>query len=88
MTLPEGEWDIRINGEDAGDTSLGTAEDTVEVQPISAMVLVQEPEAPVAPTEPVAADPVPKGNDTLWLACAAIGLIAAAGIFVLLRKKK
>ena len=88
VALPEGSWDIRINGEDAGDTSLGTAEGTVEVAPISAMVLVREPETPVAPTEPVTAEPVPKGNDTFWLACAAIGLIAAAGIFLLLKKKK
>ena len=87
VTLPEGTWDIRINGEDAGDSSLGTAEGTVEVTPISAMVLVQEGESP-KPTEPIVADPVPKGNDSFWLACAAIGLIAAAGIFVLLKKKK
>ena len=43
---------------------------------------------PVAPTEPVAADPVPKGNDNLWLACAAIGLICGAGCGVLLKRKK
>jgi len=88
VALPEGIWDIRINGEDAGDVSLGTAEGTVEVAPISAMVLVREAEEPVTPSEPVAAEPVKKGNDTLWLACAAIGLICAAGIFVLLKKKK
>ena len=88
VTLPEGRWDIRINGEDAGDLSLGTAEGTVEVAAISAMVLVQEPEAPVAPTEPVAADPVSKTNDTFWLAIAAIGLIAGIGCGVIWKKKK
>ena len=88
VTLPEGEWDIRINGEDAGDTSLGTAEGTVEVAPISAMVLVQEPEAPVAPTEPAVAYPVSKGNDSLWLACAAIGLISAAACGVIWKRKE
>ena len=88
VTLPEGEWDIRINGEDAGDTSLGTTEGTVEVAPISAMVLVQEPEIPVAPTEPAVADPVSKGNDSLWLACAAIGLISAAACGVIWKRKK
>lgn len=41
--LPEGQWTIYINGEDAGTTALGTAEGTVTVEPISAMVLVKEP---------------------------------------------
>ena len=88
VTLPEGEWDIRINGEDAGDSSLGTAEGTVEVAPISAMVLVQEGERDVAPTEPVVADPVPKGNDSLWVACAAIGLIAGIGCGIAWKKRR
>ena len=88
VALPEGSWDIHINGEDAGTRALATAEGTVEVAPISAMVLVQPGEEPVAPTEPVAADPVPKGNDNLWLACAAIGLICGAGCGVLLKRKK
>ena len=88
VALPEGSWDIHINGEDAGTRALATAEGTVEVAPISAMVLVLPGEEPVAPTEPVAADPVPKGNDNLWLACAAIGLICGAGCGVLLKRKK
>ena len=88
VTLPEGKWDIRINGEDAGDSSLGTAEGTVEVAPISAMVLVQEGEEPVAPTEPVVADPVPKGNDSLWGPCAAIGLIAGIGCGIAWKKRR
>ena len=88
VTLPEGEWEVHINGDDAGTKALATAEGTVEVAPISAMVLVKPGEEPVAPTEPVVADPVPKGNDNLWLACAAIGLIACAGCGVLLKRKK
>ena len=88
VTLPEGSWEIHINGEEAGTRALATAEGTVEVAPISAMVLVQPGEEPVSPTEPVAADPVPKGNDNLWLACAAIALICGAGCGVLLKRKK
>ena len=88
VTLPEGKWDIRINGEDAGDSSLGTAEGTVEVAPISAMVLVQEGERDVAPTEPVVADPVPKGNDSLWIVCVAIGLIAGVGCGIWWKKRR
>ena len=88
VTLPEGKWDIRINGEDAGDSSLGTAEGTVEVAPISAMVLVQEGERDVAPTEPVVADPVPKGNDSLWIVCVAIVLIAGVGCGIWWKKRR
>lgn len=43
VTLPEGEWNIYINGEDAGTTKLGSASGEVTVGAISAMVLVQEP---------------------------------------------
>ena len=85
VTLPAGQWDIRINGEDAGDTSLGSAEGTVEVAPISAMVLVQAGEES-QPTEP--AEPVAKGNDSLWLICAAVGLIVGIGAGVIWKKKK
>ena len=88
VTLPEGSWDIRITGEDAGDTSLGTAEGTVEVAPISAMVLVQEGEAEPQAEEPVVSDPVPKGNDTLWLLIAAVGLIVGIGAGVIWKKKR
>ena len=88
VTLPEGMWDIRINGEKAGDSSLGTAEGTVEVAPISAMVLVSGSEEPVAPTEPVVSEPVPKGNDSMWIVCAAVVLIVAVGCGFLFRKKK
>ncbi len=88
VTLPEGNWDIRINGEDSGDVSLGTAEGTVEVQPISAMVLVRELDAPVAPTEPVAADPIPKGSGSFSILFAAIGLIFGVGCGFLWKKNR
>jgi pullulanase len=42
MALPEGKWTVYINGEDAGTTPLGTAEGSVSVDPISAMVLVKD----------------------------------------------
>lgn len=41
IPLPSGEWDICVNGEKAGCESLGTAVDSVSVEGISAMVLVQ-----------------------------------------------
>ena len=41
VTLPEGQWHICVNAEDAGTASLGTAEGQVTVESISAMVLVK-----------------------------------------------
>lgn len=42
ITLPEGKWNVYINGEDAGTEVLTTVSGTVTVDAISAMVLVQE----------------------------------------------
>jgi pullulanase len=42
MALPEGQWTVYINGEDAGVTALDTVEGSVSVDPISAMVLVKD----------------------------------------------
>ena len=42
VELPEGEWTIYVDGEKAGTTALGTAEGTVDVAGISAMVLTTE----------------------------------------------
>ncbi len=42
VTLPEGKWNIYINGEDAGTEVLAKASGAVTVDAISAMVLVQE----------------------------------------------
>ena len=87
VTLPEGTWEIRINGEDSGDTTLASAQGTVEVAPISAMVLVQ-PAAEPAPTEPVVADPVPKGNENFSLIIAAMGMLFGIGCGYVWMKKR
>lgn len=42
VTLPEGNWNIYINGEDAGTEKLGSASGEVTVDAITAMVLVKE----------------------------------------------
>jgi pullulanase len=42
VTLPEGSWNVYINGEKAGTEILETVSGTVAVAPISALVLVQE----------------------------------------------
>ena len=53
VTLPEGNWDIYVNGQKAGTTVLGTVSGTVNVDAISAMVLIKQPSnAVVDPSNP------------------------------------
>ena len=80
ITLPEGEWDICINGEDAGTAVLGTATGSVTVDAISAMVLVQKP-AP-APEEPTTFHPC------FLIPIIAAIVIAVAAIVVVMAKKR
>ena len=78
ITLPEGAWDICINGQQAGTEVLATAEGTVSVDGISAMVLVQGDAAPAAGDESVATP-----------AIAAIAVLGTCcGALALKRKKK
>ena len=62
VALPEGNWNVYINGEVAGTTALGSYQGQVKAAPISAMILLLEndtvlptpadpTEATVAPTE-------------------------------------
>lgn len=51
VTLPEGQWNIFVNGEAAGTADLGAAEGTVTVAAESVLVLTQDP-ASQMPTEP------------------------------------
>ncbi len=100
VTLPEGEWDIYVNGNDAGNKVLGSASGTVTVEGVSAMILVQGYEAPQDPgpdipaTEP-GGDSQPGaeeegGNNVLMyvmIAVAAVAVIAVV-VIVILKKKK
>ena len=84
VTLPEGSWNICINGEDAGTEILGTAEGSVVVDAISACVLVQAPVTEPAPTEPVEELPTGTAVDLtalILVAVSAIGVAAAAIFF-------
>ena len=42
VQLPKGQWEIYINGEQAGTTPLGTVSDVLEGPPICAMVLIRK----------------------------------------------
>ncbi len=94
--LPAGVWTIYINGEKAGTQALGTASKTVEVEPISAMVLIKTGEAQEDPTEePTAAPteapaaPQPAGPNVGLIAGIAAGVAAVgAAIAILFKKRK
>jgi len=83
VTLPAGKWDVCINGQQAGTEVLTTAEGSVTVDGISAMVLVQgETLQTQTPAE-----------DTSSFVPAILGALAAviaagAAVFAAIRKKK
>ena len=84
MDLPEGQWTIYINGEDAGTTPLGTAEGTVSVDPISAMVLVKENTVQQPAQENIDVNPV----ITRIIIGFVLGAVAITVIVILKKKRK
>lgn len=89
VILPDGVWDVYINGEKAGTEILETITDnTATVAPISAMVLVKgegEAQTTVDAADAGTVKPINKG---LIAAVAAGVAIVAAGIFVVVKKRK
>ncbi len=85
VTLPEGTWEIHVNGDTAGTTAIATAEGTVEVEAISAMALVKPGEAPESDNGDVVEEA--PGTNYLPHALAVLGGTLAA-IFLLKRKRK
>jgi pullulanase len=77
VTLPEGEWNICVNAQQAGTKVLGTVQGEVTVDPISAMVLVQ---GGVVETEENASS----NYAVIMIVVAA----AVAAAFVVLRRRK
>ncbi|MBQ9166037.1 MAG: type I pullulanase [Oscillospiraceae bacterium] len=99
VALPEGEWTIYINGEDAGTEALGTAQGEVSVDAISAMVLVKESapveeeapaeeETPAAESEEPVQEAVPAGPSAGVIAAAAAAVVAIAAVVVAVVKKR
>ncbi len=76
IELPEGKWNVYINGEKAGTEVLKTVKGKVTVEPISAMVLCQDDNAAVG------------GNGGAVAAGIGAGVIAAIGAVALVLKKK
>lgn len=99
VTLPEGTWDIYVNGEKAGCEVLGTAESKLTVDGITAMVLTKGTSDNAGATDEDAnADGAvetsgqnaeSKGNGVLStvLICVGVVLIAVAAVLVVKKKK-
>lgn len=78
LELPEGKWNVYVNGEKAGTEVLKTVKGKVTVEPISAMVLCQD-------------DNAAAGISGGAIACVAAGaavVLGAAAAVVLKKKKK
>ena len=89
VTLPDGVWDVYINGEKAGTEILETITDnTATVAPISAMALVKGEGEAQTTVDAADADTVKPINKGLIAAVAAGVAIVAAGIFVVVKKRK
>jgi pullulanase len=93
VTLPEGNWNVYIDAEDAGTKALRSVEGTVNVAPISAMVLIRE-DAIVEETQPTepATDAANGGDNGLNIPAIVAGVAAAAaaaaGVAAVVIKKR
>ena len=90
VALPEGKWNVYINGEKAGTQALSTISDgSAVVEPVSAMVLVKE-DAPVSSqgsaVTGTAADGGSAGLITGIVVVAV--LVCGGGVFAVLNKKR
>ncbi len=83
VALPEGEWTIYVNGENAGTSALGTANGEVTVDAISAMVLERTGDGTVVDNNDN------DGNSAKGkiIAAAAVAVVGAAGATVAVAKK-
>ena len=88
VALPEGSWNVCIDGEKAGTAVLRTAETEVSVDAISAMVLVKEPaEAEAVETE-AAAEQTGTNQDGGMLPVVLGALFATVVSMIFINKKR
>jgi pullulanase len=89
VSLPDGDWNVYINGEKAGTEILETVkEGSVTVSPISAMVLVRESASAIAGSDGSASSSSASGKVAAGVVALVVVIAAAAGITVSKRKKK
>ena len=86
VDLPEGQWTIYVQGDQAGTQALGTASGSITVDSISITILV---------LEKAASEPVEEGQNNLWMILAIIvgsllatGVVAALIIILIVKRKK
>ncbi len=86
VDLPEGNWNVYINGEKAGTQALASVADgSAVVDPVSAMVLVKEAVAVASDTQSGGAE----GSTGLIAGIAVVAVLACGGgVFVALNKKR
>ncbi len=84
VTLPEGEWRVCINGEDAGTAALGSAQGEVTVEPISAMVLVKGDWTDIAAEEA----PASQGGDMVPVLLGAVTAFVIGNLLIARSRKK
>jgi pullulanase len=84
INLPAGNWNIYVNGDDAGLEVLGNAEGSITVDGQSAMVLVKGEPIPLPPVPPEPGS----FNFALILPLIAVAVVAVAVVTVVLLKKK
>lgn len=96
ITLPEGEWQVCINGEKAGTQAIEKVSGTVKVAPISCYALVQgklEPEkqsttTPGATTATAAPTTNNDGGNKPPIVPIVIGIVVVIGVVVVVVKKR
>lgn len=84
ITLPDGNWDVYVNGEKAGTDIIDTVSGNVEVSGISAMVLAKG----TASTDASAVTSAPSFISIVLIIIAVLLLIAVVVIFVVRHRKK
>ena len=88
VTLPEGNWNVYVNGTTAGTTVLESKSGTVTVDALSAMILVKEGASSAAPV--VEGEEEEEGGNLtwLWVVIGVVAVGAVAAVVVVLGKKK
>ena len=103
VTLPEGQWNIYVNADNAGTEVLGTAEGTVTVESISACVLVkaaavEDPEIIVGEDEQTSIGIIGgadgptaifiTGNPTVFVAIGALLVVFIVALVYIIKQRK
>ena len=87
VTLPEGSWNICVSEGKAGTTSLGEANGSITVSPVSAVILTKGPAGSGASTG-TSTGTKPGINGTVAAGAVALVAAAVAAIAIILTRRK